>query len=123
MADAALFVGWGNVVRGREQRGLEVFNEALQYYSDLQRQKEIESFEVVLLEQHGGDLNGFVLIRGDEDRLAKLRNDREFQRRILRAQLIVDNIGVVSGLIGNSINRALADYVGELEKLKGAVAV
>jgi hypothetical protein len=123
MADAALFVGWGNVVRGREQRGLEVFNEALQYYADLQRKKEIESFEVVLLEQHGGDLNGFVLIRGDEDRLAKLRNDQEFQRRILRAQLIVDNIGVVGGLIGNSINRTMADYMAELEKLKGAVAV
>jgi hypothetical protein len=123
MADAALFVGWGNVVRGREQRGLEVFNEALQYYADLQRTKEIESFEVVLLEQHGGDLNGFVLIRGDEDRLAKLRNDQEFQRRILRAQLIVDNIGVVGGLIGNSINRTMADYMAELEKLKGAVAV
>ena len=123
MADAALFVGWGNVVRGREQRGLEVFNEALQYYADLQRKKEIENFEVVLLEQHGGDLNGFILIRGDEDRLAKLRVDQEFQRRILRAQLIVDNIGVVGGLIGNSINRAMADYMGEVEKLKGAVPV
>jgi hypothetical protein len=123
MADAALFVGWGNVVRGREQRGLEVFNEALQYYADLQRKKDIESFEVVLLEQHGGDLNGFILIRGDEDRLAKLRTDQEFQRRILRAQLIVDNIGVVAGLIGNGVTRAMGDYMAELEKLKGAVAV
>ncbi len=123
MADAALFVGWGNVVRGREQRGLEVFNDALQYYAELQRKKEIDSFEVVLLEQHGGDLNGFILIRGDEDRLAKLRTDQEFQRRIIRAQLIVDNIGVVAGLIGNGVTRTMADYMAELEKLKEAVTV
>jgi len=123
MADAALFVGWGNVVRGREQRGLEVFNDALQYYAELQRKKEIDSFEVVLLEQHGGDLNGFILIRGDEDRLAKLRTDQEFQRRIIRAQLIVDNIGVVAGLIGNGVTRTMADYMAALEKLKEAVTV
>ena len=123
MADAALFVGWGAVVRGREQRGLEVFNEALQYYAELQRKKEIESYEVVLLEQHGGDLNGFVLVRGDQDRLAKLRNDEEFQRRIIRAQFIVDNIGVVGGIIGNGVTRVMADYVAELEKVKGAVPV
>ena len=123
MADAALFVGWGAVVRGREQRALEVFNEALQYYADLQRKKEIESFEVVLLEQHGGDLNGFVLIRGEEDRLAKLRTDQEFQRRIIRAQLMVDDVGVVAGLIGNGITRGMADYMAEVEKLKATVAV
>jgi hypothetical protein len=123
MADGALFVGWGNVVRGREHRGLEVFQEALQYYAELQKNKEIESFEVVLLEQHGGDLNGFILIRGETDRLARLRNDQEFQRRILRAQLAVDNVGVVAGLIGDGINRAMGDYVAELAKLKEPVAV
>ncbi len=123
MADAALFVGWGAVVRGREQRALEVFNESIQYYADLQRKKDIESYEVVLLEQHGGDLNGFVLIRGDQERMAKLRNDQEFQRRTIRAQFIVDNIGVVGALIGNGVNQAMADYVAELEKVKGAVTV
>ncbi|GEM_PF-224489 len=123
MADGALFVGWGNVVRGREHRALEVFQEALEYYGDLQKKKDIESFEVVLLEQHGGDLNGFVLIRGDEDRLSRLRTDQEFQRRILRAQLAVDNVGVVGGLIGDGINRAMGDFVAEIAKLKEPVAV
>ncbi len=28
MADAAIFVGWGQVVRGREAKALAVFNEA-----------------------------------------------------------------------------------------------
>jgi len=32
LADEALFIGWGEVVRGRESKSLDVFNEALQYY-------------------------------------------------------------------------------------------
>jgi hypothetical protein len=36
MADEALFIGWGEVVRGRERKAVEVFNESLQYYGQLQ---------------------------------------------------------------------------------------
>jgi hypothetical protein len=36
MADAGLFIGWGPPVRGREEKGLEVFNEALGYYGEKQ---------------------------------------------------------------------------------------
>jgi hypothetical protein len=123
MADAGLFVGWGPVVRGREQRALEVFNEAIQYYTELQHKKEIESFEVALLEQHGGDLAGFILIRGEAERLARLRMDQEFQRRILRAKLIVDKIGVVGALIGGGLTRSMGDYQQEIEKLKTPATV
>jgi hypothetical protein len=117
MAEAGLFIGWGPVVRGREKRALEVFNESIQYYAALQQKKEIESFEVVLLEQHGGDLAGFVLIRGEADRLARLRIDQEFQRRTIRAELIVDKIGVVGALIGGGLTRGMGDYQQEIEKL------
>lgn len=32
MADAALFIGWGQVVRGREKRAVQVFNESVEYW-------------------------------------------------------------------------------------------
>jgi hypothetical protein len=64
MADGGLFIGWGPAVKGREAKALEVFNEALGYYANLQSTKEIENFEVVMLEAHGGDLHGFILLRG-----------------------------------------------------------
>jgi hypothetical protein len=50
MADAALFVGWGNAVRGRERQALKVFAEAAEFYTRLQQEGEIESFEPVFLE-------------------------------------------------------------------------
>src|SRR5258708_10643032 len=57
MATGALMIGWGHVVPGREQKSLQVFNEAIQYYTQLQQQGTIESFEPVTLEPHCGDLH------------------------------------------------------------------
>ena len=49
MADDALFIGWGEVVRGREEKAVEVFNETVQYYGQLQQDGKIESFEPYFL--------------------------------------------------------------------------
>ncbi len=117
MASGALFIGWGPVVRGREQQALRVFNEVMQYYGRLQQQGEIESFEPVLLEPHGGDLVGFVLIRGDRDKLSRLRTNDEFVHNVNRGALYVDNIGVVGAYTGDELNRQFADFqqvIGEL---------
>src|SRR5579872_97524 len=72
MADSGLFIGFGAPVRGRERQATKVFNEAFEYYSRLQQEGEIESFEPVLLEPHGGELDGFFLLRGDQDKLARI---------------------------------------------------
>ena len=90
MADAGLFVGWGPPVRGREEKGLEVFNEALSYYASKQESGAIESSEVVLIAPHGGDLGGFILVRGSAEQMNALRLEDDFQRldRELRAEAI-----------------------------------
>jgi hypothetical protein len=117
MADAALFIGWGQVVRGREKRAVQVFNESVEYWGSLQGDGKIEDFEVVLLAPHGGDLQGFALLRGSQDQMGALRADEEFQRRTARADLIVESQGVVNALIGEGIARGMAQYQGEIEDL------
>ena len=117
MADAGLFIGWGAPVRGREAKGLEVFNEALAYYGRLQQEGEIESFEPVLLEPHGGDLEGFVLLRGDEERLAQLRVDDEFVRLSTRAGLIIEGLGVVGAALGDGLQDSIATYQQAISEL------
>jgi hypothetical protein len=108
MATGALLVGWGGAVRGREQKALQVFTEAIGYYTQLQQQGTIESFEPVLLEPHGGDLNGFVLIRGDREKLNALRTSEEFIRLYRRAGLLVDNMGIINAFIGEELQRLFA---------------
>ena len=81
MADSGLFIGFGAPIRGRERQAIKVFNETFEYYSRLQQEGEIESFEPVILEPHGGELGGFFLLRGDQDKLARIRGSEEFERR------------------------------------------
>ncbi len=110
MADAALFVGWGPPIPGRETRGLEVFNEALAFHGGLQDSGDIESIEVAFLSPHGGDLSGFLLIRGSEDQMAALRLNREFQRINARASLVVQDLGVVDAVVGEGVGEQVALY-------------
>jgi hypothetical protein len=83
----------------------------------LQGDGKIEDFEVVLLTPHGGDLQGFALLRGSEDQVSALRTDEEFARRVARADLIVESQGVVDALIGDGIARGMAQYQAEVEDL------
>lgn len=107
MADNAIFIGWGDPVYGREEKSLGVFNETVEYYGKLQQDGRIESFEVALLEPHGGDLAGFILLRGDRDKLAALRGDDEFRRLLTRAGLIIQSLGAVDAILGNEVAKEL----------------
>jgi hypothetical protein len=117
MADSALFVGFGVPVRGREQKAIAVFNEAVEYYTRLQQNGDIESFEPVLLEPHGGELGGFFLLRGDRDKLAHLRSSDEFERLTLRAQLITEHLGVVGGVVGERLMSQVATFAQQVAEL------
>jgi hypothetical protein len=117
MADAGLFIGWGEVVRGREERAIQVFNESVQYYGGLQQEGRIESFEVCLLEPHGGDLQGFVLLRGTQEQMDAVRGDEEFERQLTRANLIVEGLGIVSAALGEELGRQMSVYQNEVAEL------
>ena len=116
-ADAGLFIGWGDVVPGREARSLEVFNETVAYYGRLQGEGRIQSFEISLLQPHGGDLAGFVLLRGTEDQIDAVQHEEEFQRNLTRASFIVNNLGVVPAALGEGIGRQLALFEAEVAAL------
>jgi hypothetical protein len=114
MADAGLFIGWGQVVRGREGRALDVFNETIELYGSMQSDGRIESFEVALLEPHGGELAGYTMLRGSEEQIDAVRHDDDFRRIMQRADLIVDGLGIVPALIGEGLGRAMSIYQEEI---------
>lgn len=120
MANAAIFIGWGAAIAGRETQALQLFQEGVQYWTRLQEQGEIESFEPVALEPHGGDLGGFCLIKGDRDALSKLRYSPEWQRLNARAQTILQGLGVVDAHVGEGLQRLFGDYQQAVTELGGA---
>jgi hypothetical protein len=117
MADAGLFIGWGDVAHGREERAVEVFNDTIGYYGRTQEEGRIESFEVSLLQPHGGDLAGFVLLRGSEDQMDAIQHDEEFERLMTRASFIVNNLGVVPAALGEGVARQVSIFESEAAAL------
>ena len=117
MAEAGLFIGWGQVVRGRERQAVDLFNESVQYWGRLQQEERIESFDVALLMPHGGDLQGYVLMRGSAEQLDNLRRDEEFRRLVQRVDLIVDQLGIVDALVDEGLAEGMGMYqetIGEV---------
>ena len=117
MAEAGLFIGWGEPVTGREAKGLEVFAEALAYYGKAEQDGRIESQETVLLAPHGGDLAGFILVRGSEAQIAALRAEDEFERIVTRATLVVHNVGVADAALGDGMQASLGVYQAAVSDL------
>jgi hypothetical protein len=110
MAGEALFIGWGQVVRGREKQALQVFQESMEYYGKLQQEGRIERFDVMLLSPHGGDLAGFVVLQGDRKAMAEVRFSDEFERLLIRAGAIIDGLGVIPAYGGEALAKQMAVF-------------
>jgi hypothetical protein len=104
MANQALFLGWNRPVRGREEQAMKLWGKTMEYYGKLQADGRIESFEPVLLSAHGGDLNGFILIRGDAEKLSKVRGEGSFLDFVIEAEHCLEGFGIVTAWIGDSLN-------------------
>ena len=114
MAGEALFIGWGQVVRGREQKSLDVFNESVQYWGSLKENGTIEDLEIAIIAPHGGDLFGFALLKGDAAKLDEVRRSDDFNRHLARASMIVDGVGVVNAATGEALGQQMGIYQAQI---------
>jgi hypothetical protein len=117
MADVGIFVGFGRPVRGREREAVKLYDESVEYYSRLEKEGQIESFESVFLEPHGGELDGFFLVRGDQESLARVRASDEFALLTMRGGLTTENLGIVGAALGERIDLQRPVYERQLEQL------
>jgi hypothetical protein len=124
MADRALMVGFGQPVRGREERAIEVFNDFVGMFGRMQSDGRIEGMDVSLLDPHGGDLGGFFMVHGTAEQCAALANDEEFRRASIDAGLIVENFGVVPAVTGAGVGTEMGLYADAVRKVgQGAHAL
>jgi hypothetical protein len=109
MADRMLFVGWGETVRGREERALEVFNDAMGIFGRMEQEGRIEKFDVVLLGP-SSELGGYIEIHGTAEQIAAVREDQEFMRNTVDAELCVDGLRHIDGYTNEGVARQMAMY-------------
>jgi hypothetical protein len=110
MADSVIFTGWDRAVTGREKQAMKLFQKSMAYYSKLKSEGKIESYESFLLTPHGGDLNGFILIRGDAKKLAEVHNDPAAVEIRLEANYCLSGFGSVFGYTGETLTKMFAQW-------------
>jgi hypothetical protein len=116
MADRMLLISWGSTVRGMESRAIEVFNEAMGILGRMQQDGRIDSFDVSLLSPNG-DMDGFIMIRGNAEQMTALREDEEFQRNTVDAQLAVDGIRHIDGYTNEAVATQMQMYMDAISKV------
>lgn len=104
MANAALFVKWGQPFPGREQKSLEVFMGAIEYWTRLKAEKKIEDFRLYLATS-GNTYNygGHVTIEGELTQLQALMATEDHQSLVLKARHLVTNVEDIMCSTGGDI--------------------
>jgi hypothetical protein len=110
MADRMIHISWGASIAGREERGLEVFNEAIGLYGRMQQDGRIESFDVALLMPNGSKVEGYINLHGSAEQLAAVREDEEFMRNMTDASLIIHDLAVSDGYTNEGVARMMGIY-------------
>ena len=103
MSSNVIFFGWDRPVVGREQAAGELFQEFMQYLAGLQQQGAIASFEAVFLTPHGGDLNGFFLLSGENSKLDELAASEKWMSYLTRSGHYLEGAGAVRGATGDLV--------------------
>lgn len=103
MGTNIVLFAWNRSIPGREQISSEHFNEFVAYLTGLQQSGAIDSFETAFLEPHGGDLNGFFLIRADTARLDAMMASKEWVTHITRGSSHLENTGTIRGVTGDAL--------------------
>lgn len=110
MARNALFFAWNRPIPGRERLSQAHFEDFTGYLAGLQRAGKIQSFDTVILDAHGGDLNGFFLIRGEPASLDAVMASEDWQTHLTRATLHLLGVGAVRAVTGAEIGERMARW-------------
>ena len=109
MATAVLFIGWNRPVAGKENDAFKfLMGEGTEALGKFQKQGYFERTERVFLTPHCGTTNGMVLLFGERAKLDELRRTDEFERFSVRLMMLFDGYGVVPGLNGDGLDKAMA---------------
>lgn len=103
MSTRVILVGWNRPASGRELASAALFPEFLGYLEGLRKKGNIDSFEVVILNPHGGDLNGFFLVRGENDQLDAVQASDDYLNFVTRAAHNLEGVGTIRGVTGDGV--------------------
>jgi hypothetical protein len=114
MNTSVILFGWNRSIPGREKVSAAHFDEFVKFLGGLQQKGTISAFDAVFLDPHGGDLNGFFLIKGASAKLDSLMSSDEWVTHITRASLHLDISGAIRGVTGDEIMKRMAIWTSAI---------
>jgi len=104
MATACLFIGWDRPIPGKDGEAYGyLMRDVSEQLQMLQKQGWFESFDFIGLTPHGGDLNGFILVRGERAKLDELRRTDQFEKISMKIGSLMTRHGVIPGVTGEGL--------------------
>src|SRR5512133_230889 len=108
MKSNVILFGWNRSLPGREKQSAEHFTDITRYFEELRSKGVLASWEPVFLQPHGGDLNGFFLLRGDAQKIDELVATETWLSHSMRAGLHLQGHGVIRGYSGQAVSEVMA---------------
>jgi len=110
MADSGMLIGWDRVAPGDNIGAVELWSEMLVYFKRLHAEGMIEKFEPIMLGAHGGQLNGFILVRGEQENLDSVRNSDGFLSLVVKANKTLTGFTVLRAHFGAEVQKIMRIY-------------
>jgi hypothetical protein len=105
-----IMFGWNRAVPGREGMASELFAHTVNCFDKWKASGMIESCEPMFLANHGGDLNGFFLIKGNHTQLMSLKCTDEWVDIQLRASQCLTGVGAIEGYCGAQVPEVMTRW-------------
>ncbi|MBI4815420.1 MAG: hypothetical protein HY791_04150 [Deltaproteobacteria bacterium] len=106
-------VGWNRAMPGREAAANETFGKWQMFLMQEQGAGRIQGFEHYLIQAHGGDLNGFTMVKGSYSQLTALEGGEVFIQIITEAMHSMQDMGVTKAFTGE----AMMNQMGRWQKV------
>jgi hypothetical protein len=109
--DIGLMIRWGQIIPGREDQALALFDEAVTYYLGLLETRKITAFEPCLFSM--ADLEeeqGFFLVKGPVADIFALMDSDEYQTFMTKANLLVHHLQACMLNVGDGVMHQIERY-------------
>ncbi len=106
--DIGLMIRYGRLVPGRENQAVELFREAVNYWTEKQRAGTIAYFEPFFLQTSDREKEtGFFVIKGPVAEIFKLMEEEPYLKLIEKAMVLVEHLQVDLLTVGEGIEHQL----------------
>jgi hypothetical protein len=116
MSNAGLVFLWNDVKTGREKMAGELFNATLAFYEKKVKEGVVESYEPAILNRHGGTMNGFIVVRGEADKIHALRQSNDFKEMETKAIHCLSGFGVVDAALGKEVGESMKRWANNIPR-------